>query len=227
MPYYAVAKGHTPGVYSVWTDAKAQIDRFKYPVFRKFDTTLEAHSFMSQHQHTQQTIGSFFEVETSDPKESDQILIAFTDGSSINNGKTSSKSGYAVLWPYHQDLNYATSILHGTNNIAEISALIKAIELADSNLDPGFTKTLVVYTDSMLLVNTITKWMSTWKKKDWRKSDGNIIANLDLIKRLDELLKTRKISVKHVRAHTGNQTWEAKWNNEVDILARKAAMRQI
>lgn len=229
MPFYAIAKGHVPGIYTNWNEAKVQIERFKGPVFKKFDTEVEAANFISQRQSSQNTnthqekLTSFFQV--SEPHETNQTLIVFTDGSSLNNGRANSKSGYAVIWPFHTEYNYSEFIPNGTNNIAEMSAIIKAIEIADSQLDPDFTKTLILYTDSMLLVNTITKWMSTWKKNNWKKSDGEIVANLGLIKRLDFLLQTRKISVKHVKAHTKENTWEAKWNNEADILARDASTR--
>lgn len=156
---------------------------------------------------------------------SENTLVCFTDGSCINNGKKSAKASYANVWPFLPKYDCAFSLqgMVHTNNRAECTALIHAFETANE-MDPGMSKTLVVYTDSMLLINTIHSWMKNWKKKNWLKSNGDQVSNLDLVKRLDVLTMNRKFVLYHVKAHTGKKDWVSINNNKVDILARDKSM---
>jgi len=168
-------------------------------------------------------ITTFFKIDV--PEENDKTLIAFCDGSSIDNGKPNCRCGFAVVWPYHPDFDSSVKIREGqkTNNRAEYSALYHTMVLADT-IDPEGGKTLIVYTDSMLLINSLTKWIEGWKKNHWKKADGYPVLNQDLLKLLDEKRKKRNLVLRHVRAHTGKDTWEAKWNDKVDRMARAAAL---
>lgn len=222
--YYAVAKRRNPGIYRTWNEAKRQVERFNGARYKKFETEREALNFMSQREAQPKTkpsaITSFFIKE--DPKENENTLICFTDGSCLQNGMKNARSGFAVCWPEHRELDFSAAITRGTNNRAEYSALIKAVEQADV-LDPPRKKTLALYTDSMLLINSINKWMGGWKRNDWKKSDGYTVSNLDLVKRIDELMAVRKVSLVHVKAHTDADTYEAKYNDIVDRMAKAAA----
>lgn len=147
-------------------------------------------------------------------------IIAFTDGSFKNN-----VAGCAVVFPDYQDQNYSSRLTDSTNNRAEYIALIKAVEIANEHIDPPRQRDLVVNTDSELLVNTINKWMSGWKRRGWMKADGKPVKNLDLVKRIDELLKTRRVLVRHVRAHTNRQDYSSRWNDAADKLAKLASRK--
>ena len=46
MVYYAVAKGRTIGVFTVWTDCKKSIDGFNGAIFKKFDSKEDAENFV-------------------------------------------------------------------------------------------------------------------------------------------------------------------------------------
>lgn len=151
------------------------------------------------------------------------LLICFTDGSTFNNGAADAKGGYAVVWPDHEEFDYAEFMQPATNNRCEYSAVIHAIRQADI-LDPERKKTLLIYTDSMLLINSLTKWLHGWKKNGYKKADGKTILNLDLVKILEELISLRKTSFKHVRAHTGKTDWMSIYNDKVDKMARNAAL---
>jgi ribonuclease HI len=168
-------------------------------------------------------ITNFFTKEV--PEEDDKILIAFCDGSAINNGRPNCKCGYAIAWPYHPE-NNISELLSGhqqTNNRAEYMALIRTLMIADE-IDPTKTKTLIVYTDSLLLINSLTKWVYDWKKNGWRKKDKNPVANVDLLMRLEEQREHRNLSLRHVKAHTGKPSWEARFNDKVDMMARKIVL---
>lgn len=219
--YYAIAKGRVPGVYTSWGDAKKQVDGFKFPKYRKFATKEEAENFVKENS-SPITMKSQTHVE-----EKAEIitegLVVFTDGSAINNGKKGAKAGYAMVWPNHPHLT-AGKPLEGhvkTNNRAEFMACIAALEAAAQE-DPEFRETLYIYTDSELLINTVTKWMRGWKKNGWKKASGDPVMNQDLVVRLDELTNRRKVVWTHVDAHTGGTDWMSTWNDRADVLAKSA-----
>lgn len=225
MPYYAVKRGKKPGVYSTWADAKAQIDGFKNPVFRKFDSIDEAKDFADVMKQTE--ISSFFDVKPKDPpSEGDSMLICFTDGSAINNGKPFAKAGYGVVWPYRPELDCSAPVFPATNNRAEYGAVIRALEQAEE-IDPDRRRTLIVYTDSQLLINSLTKWLPGWRRAGYKKSDGSPVANLDLVNALESAIAVRKTVFRHVRSHTGEKTWEAIHNDRADRIAKAAVSEQL
>ncbi|XP_020291980.1 ribonuclease H1-like [Pseudomyrmex gracilis] len=49
MPYYAVARGRVPGIYSTWDECKSQVSKFSGAVYKKFATENEAHNFIKKH----------------------------------------------------------------------------------------------------------------------------------------------------------------------------------
>ncbi len=175
-------------------------------------------------------ISDFFTDSIEELKHSDNTLIVFTDGSAKNNSrhKNNSKAGYGVVWPNHPNLNTSKALSPSepqTNNRAEFTALIIAYEQA-ALIDPSFTKTLQVYTDSKLLIDSMVSWRFGWKRNNWKKSDGSTVKNLDLIKKLDGHITNRKTVFKHVKAHTGENTWEARHNEMADQLAQAASCFQ-
>ena len=90
-------------------------------------------------------------------------------------------------------------------------------------LNPQRNRTLIIYTDSKLLINSLTLWRDNWIKNNWVKNDEfkTPIQNVDLLKLLYVELQNRKTIFKHVKAHTGKCDFESYWNNEVDKLAQK------
>ncbi|MBD2252215.1 ribonuclease HI [Nostoc parmelioides] len=100
---------------------------------------------------------------------------------------------------------------HTTNNKMEMQAAIAALKFLH---DSGQTEPITLYTDSEYLINCVTKWVKGWKKKGWKKSDGNPVQNQDLLETLDEL-NNRKVNWHHVRGHSGNIG-----NERCDVIAR-------
>jgi ribonuclease HI len=157
------------------------------------------------------------------PSESQNLLV-FTDGACVRNGKPGAKGSYAVVWPKHMHLNFARLLPPNekqTNNRAELRAVLAAIEQANAVVDPSMSKTLIVHTDSMLIVNTVTKWMAAWKRNKWRKAgkDGAPVMNVDLLKTLDLRLGQRNVVFRFVRAHTNRRDFDSVHNHIVDQLA--------
>lgn len=155
------------------------------------------------------------------------IINVFTDGSCIQSGikKKDRPAGFACVFPEYPKFNFAAK-LEGdekTNNRAEYTACIYALKICDK-IDPSSQKILYVYTDSELMINSLTKWLPGWKQKNWKKADGSPVKNVDLLKILDTLLKKRITVFKHVKAHTGKKDWMSINNDIADNLAKKAAL---
>ena len=47
--FYAVAIGRQKGVYKTWAECKAQVDGFKFPKYKGFETMEEAEEFIDEH----------------------------------------------------------------------------------------------------------------------------------------------------------------------------------
>lgn len=95
-----------------------------------------------------------------------------------------------------------------TNNRMELKAVIEGLRL----LSPGDEVTL--YSDSQLVVNTLTKWAAGWKERGWRRKEGEV-KNLDLVQEAYALLLERpRVRVQWLRAHDGTR-----WNEYADSLA--------
>ncbi len=76
---------------------------------------------------------------------------------------------------------------------------------------------IVLTTDSQYLVKGITQWIKGWKKRGWKKADGNPVLNMGLWKSLDKLAADRRIKWEWVKGHAGHQQ-----NERCDELAREA-----
>ena len=71
---------------------------------------------------------------------------------------------------------------------------------------------LTIYSDSAYCVNTLTNWMFSWEKNNWKKSNNKTPENLDLIKPFFNYFKLGNIvELKKVKGHAEN-----KWNNMAD-----------
>ena len=73
-----------------------------------------------------------------------------------------------------------------------------------------------IHTDSQFWINVITKWMAGWKRRDWQKKEGEI-ANLDIVKKLDELYDPDTVELIWVRGHMGTEL-----NEMADMWAKRA-----
>lgn len=223
MTYYAIAKGKKTGIFTNWAEVKGYVFGFNGPKFRKFDTHDEAEQFLALHASSQST-SNVQEVQgVQEVQETDDIMIAFCDGACSQNGKVTARAGYSSVWPWHDEYSGGWPLDGSpkTNNRAEFSGLIKTLEIADI-IDPTGRKEVLVFTDSMFLIKCFTEWMPKWKRNGFKKSDGTAVLNQDLLVIIDDLLKKRKTTLKHVKAHTGKTDWVSRQNEKADKLARDA-----
>jgi ribonuclease HI len=131
----------------------------------------------------------------------------FTDGSSRPNPGPGGWGAVLVRNNEMVDQRHGADP-HTTNNRMELTALIAGLEMA-----PAGTP-IVVYSDSLLVVNTLTKWAKGWEARGWKRKEGEI-ANLDLVKRAWELVQERpNVRIQWIRAHDGSR-----WNEYADALS--------
>ena len=77
---------------------------------------------------------------------------------------------------------------------------------------------VTLYSDSSYVVNAINQhWLSSWKRNNWKNSKKEILPNLVLWQKLDQLLQVQHVSFVWVKGHAEN-----KYNNRCDALAVKA-----
>ena len=166
----------------------------------------------------------------------------FTDGSTINNKRGSKKAigGCGVYWGDFDERNRSEpfNLFPVTNNRCEIYAIIIALELYITGFDKEKDTKLVIKTDSMLIVNTMTKWIHKWIRNNWKKADGKPVVNMDLLKILYNLVNKNKdvfkVEFVHVRAaHDYNEPKDKlslEWinwngNNNADLLAKAGGQK--
>ena len=96
----------------------------------------------------------------------------------------------------------------GNSQVLRETALIEAFGLLPED------STATVYTDSRLCVDTVESWAAGWEKRGWKREGGEI-KNLDLVRPLYELRKTRpRAKLQWIAAHSG-----MRWNEYADSLA--------
>ena len=98
-------------------------------------------------------------------------------------------------------LYYGNYEKNGTNNIAELNALYKALQLAN---EINTNEKVMILSDSKYSIDCIMTWAYGWKRNNWTKKSGEI-KNLELIKSAHNLYEQikDKIVIKHVKGHAG------------------------
>ena len=105
-----------------------------------------------------------------------------------------------------------------TNNRMEMTAAIKALEFCfDSEKKQLSLKQIEIYTDSNYLKEGITVWINTWQKNNWKTADKKNVKNIDLWKKLKDLVKSNQIEWNWIKGHSKNPM-----NDLADELAKKA-----
>ena len=100
----------------------------------------------------------------------------------------------------------------------ELTATIKAIEycIEKEDVQPPL-KQIQIYTDSTYVKEGITVWIKTWEKNNWKTADKKNVKNIDLWKKLKELVKFHQIDWNWIKGHS-----EDPMNDLADKLAKKA-----
>ncbi|KAK4653994.1 hypothetical protein QC762_400220 [Podospora pseudocomata] len=233
--FYAVARGHKPGVYTDWDSAQMQTTGFTRPVFRKFDTRAEAEDYLgaypagsnqAQSAKSQPTRKRGLEIDEEEevvlprkkskaPSTDGKITMVYTDGAPPGNGKAGACGGVGV-WFGADDPRNVSERLAGplqTNQRAELTAILRALQLVD--LDSPID----IRTDSQYSIDCVTKWYVSWVKKGWKTAGGTPVKNADLVKAIRDLMEDREAKgtitiLTKVVGHSGDYG-----NDQADRLA--------
>lgn len=137
-------------------------------------------------------------------------VTIYTDGACSGNP---GPGGYGAVLIYNgNEKEISGGEKSTTNNKMEMMGVIKALEMLKEKCD------VEVYSDSAYVVNSINnKWVYSWKKNNWIKSDKSKAKNIDLWERLLELIDYHNVKFVKVKGHADNE-----YNNRCDRLAVKA-----
>lgn len=128
-------------------------------------------------------------------------IIAYTDGACKGNGKARANAGgfgTHIIYPNGDVLNVWGGESDTTNNRMELMGAITALEKTPKQMP------IQIWTDSGYVKDGITKWISNWKAKGWKKSDGKAVLNQDLWIRLDHACMHRTIDWQWIKGHAGH-----------------------
>ena len=138
-----------------------------------------------------------------------KVIEIFTDGATPNNqnkGNVGRTGGVGVFFGDDDPRNISiklkeTKSLKVTNNVCELTACLMGIIsiITTSNINDT---SIIIYSDSKYVIDSITKWSKNWEKNGWLKSDGKPVDNLDLIKKIYYLYLNHNIKFIHVNSHT-------------------------
>ena len=105
-----------------------------------------------------------------------------------------------------------------TNNRMELTAAIKALEYcAEEEEKQSSLKHIRIFTDSTYVKEGITVWINNWEKNNWKTADKKNVKNVDLWKKLKELIQSDQVEWNWVKGHSENPM-----NDLADKLAKKA-----
>ncbi|MDX2149266.1 MAG: ribonuclease HI [Bryobacteraceae bacterium] len=136
-----------------------------------------------------------------------------TDGACLGNP---GRGGWAYILRYKDKKKEAWGAEpHTTNNRMELTAAVRGLAALK---EPCAVQ---VVTDSEYLKNGITQWIHGWKRKGWKKSDGQPVLNRDLWEELDAQVTRHQTDWVWTKGHANHED-----NNRCDELASQAARDQ-
>lgn len=197
--YYAVKVGGTPGIYTTWDEAQAQVSGFNGAIFKSFKSLEDAQAFMTEGVSTTPVV----EQVTSDAE-----LIAYSDGSfnpatNMVGAASIVMSGTQVIDNVYIVDRIKNDTVMDTRNVGgELIGAINAIRYALAN---GFTSIEIFYDYA-----GVGQWADhTWKAKN--------PTTREYVAKVDELRKLINIKFTKVKAHA-----DVEFNELADRIAKFA-----
>ena len=207
MPYYAVRRGRTPGVYNDWNSCHVQVNEFADAIYMKFNDQQDAEDFVNGE-------GAFASKYNGLNFDQSEPVTVYTNGSCINNGQIGARAGVGVYWgPDHADNVCDRLPGRQTNHRAEIHAAVKAIQQAKSKRIAN----LVLRTNNLCFIDGITIWIHIWRNNGWRLTNGEPVVNQADFEELDASSQGINVQLVHAREEPGNEA--------ANILANEGAQK--
>jgi len=204
MKYYAVRKGHAPGIYTTWDSCSAQVKGYPGAVYKSFNTQEEAKAF-TQGEVVPST-GN--ERKRGASKSASTSVDIWVDGSCIHNNGQNLQLGWAYLIldgdrELHRDSgNDIPEEARSQRNVAgEIQAVLKALDWCQAKGISSAT----IYHDY--------QGLAAWVEGYWKAKTPFTQAYVSTV-----MAHRMDLRWKKVLAHSGEE-----FNEIVDQLARDAA----
>ncbi len=125
-----------------------------------------------------------------------EILNIYTDGACKGNPGI---GGWGAILEYGRTKKEIKGYsINTTNNIMELTAVIKALECLNRKCK------IVITTDSNYVKNGITDWIKSWKNNGWKTAKKSPVKNKELWVELDQLVQKHNISWNWVKGHSGD-----------------------
>jgi len=138
-----------------------------------------------------------------------EILNIYTDGACKGNPGI---GGWGAILEYGNTKKEIKGYsINTTNNIMELTAVIKALECLNRKCK------IVITTDSNYVKNGITDWIKSWKNNGWKTAKKSPVKNKELWIKLDSLVANHDIDWKWIKGHSGHPQ-----NERADELANEA-----
>jgi ribonuclease HI len=207
--FYVVWAGRATGIFTEWATAQRHVHGFPAARFKSFESRAAAEDAFKAGapplagRRTASSNAALAAKTRAIPVAAHGVQIYCDGACDPNPGHAGSgivvyRDGQLVeLW-------YGLYNSNGTNNIAELNALHRALLMAESNTVAGLSTQILC--DSSYAINCVSKWADGWKARGWRKSGGEI-KNLGIIQDAHSVY-TRivpEIQLTHVSAHVGTE----------------------
>jgi len=145
----------------------------------------------------------------------DPEVILFTDGACSGNPGPGGW-GFILRHPKSgKEFERSGGEAYTTNNRMEMLAVIEGLKTLTR------PTSVELVSDSKYVLQGIEKWMPDWKKRGWKRKEGNQlkpVKNVELWQELDVLIAKHRIRFTYVRSHAGHAE-----NERCDRLAVEAA----
>jgi len=182
---------------------------------------------------------NIIEIVNDDEKQihESEATIVYTDGACSSNGKSNAKAGIGIyIEETKQEISKSVNevsmellnepVEKPSNNIAELLAILQALNIFQNQIQNK--EKIIIKTDSMYSINSVTKWYKNWQKNGWKTAQGKDVLNKNIIKKILEYTKLKNVELKYVKAHAEqpeakNLFLKKEWfgNMKADQLAKK------
>lgn len=236
--YYAVKVGAKTGIFLTWAETEKYVKGFRGAKYKSFKTREDAQEYLDEDissatQKTQTTQ----ETQTTQTNEMQNQNTTIQMGNKVSsNLNTNSRlqtrhriytdgscqsqiGGFGYVYVRNTEIEEIAEPHCGkvpfypcTNNIAELYAIQKALEMTNEKL-------IDLFTDSNYAIGCLTEHYFNWQRNGWRNAKGEPVANRLLIETILLLLRDKDVKFYHVYGHNGN-----KYNEMCDKLADQGRM---
>jgi len=213
--HYVVWKGKKTGVFDAWSTVQTLVAGMPDAQYMGFPSLDEANAAYKETYTKALMKRSLAKGSSSKPASSGasksttkstaptataEVQIYCDGACSPNPGK--SGSGMAIYQNKQlTGLWYGLHEAKGTNNTAELNALLESLKIAKTTIENN--QTTQILSDSKYSIDCITKWAKGWKAKGWKRGKGEEIKNLEIIKSAFALYESIKkdVVISHVKGH--------------------------